>query len=193
MQTRVQQLDSIVSQFNLNAHPFYQAWNMGTLPTEKLALYASEYGDFVGTIDEGWDRIGKTHYAEEERVHEVLWASFRKALGAPVGRSLAQTDTLVRSAQNCFSNEAQAAGALYAFEAQQPTTSASKLEGLNKHYPVPEEAKEYFAVHAHDFAEAEDLRKLVESMTDEEFAQTKTACAVICAAMYGALDGVYYC
>jgi hypothetical protein len=29
-------------------------------------------------------------------------------------------------------------------------------------------------------------------MSDAEFARAKTACAVVCAAMFGALDGIYY-
>src|SRR5438874_206121 len=115
---RVQQLDAIVSQFDLNTHPFYQDWSMGTLPMAKLQRYASEYGDFVACIADGWETLGQKEYAQEERVHEGLWSGFRLALDAPKGGSLGQTASLVTSAKNSFSNGAQAAGALYAFEAQ---------------------------------------------------------------------------
>ncbi|HMS56748.1 MAG TPA: iron-containing redox enzyme family protein [Fimbriimonadaceae bacterium] len=190
--TRIEQLDQIVSQYDLNGHPFYQDWRMGTLPVDKLRDYASEYGQFIGTIDEGWDRIGFPHYAEEERVHEKLWAQFQLeiASGAPSRRP--QTETLVTAARNAFTQAPEAVGALYSFEAQQPNTSRSKLDGLNEHYSISEDGKEYFRVHADDFAEAEDLRKVVAEMSDEDFARAKSACAVVCAAMWSALDGVYY-
>lgn len=189
---RIETLDEIVSQYDLNGHPFYQDWRMGSLPLAKLRDYASEYGQFIGTIDEGWDRIGFPNYAEEERVHEKLWAQFQLEIGAGARSGRPQTETLVSAARNAFTLEPEAVGALYAFEAQQPKTSRSKLEGLQEHYAVSEEGKEYFRVHADDFAEAEDLRKVIAEMSDEDFARAKSACAVVCSAMWHALDGVYY-
>lgn len=189
---RIQQIDAIVSQFDLNQHPFYQAWVMGTLPAGKLRDYAMEYARFVDTIDEGWDRIGETQYAEEERVHEKLWADFQKSIDAAIASSRPQTDTLVAAARNAFTLEPEAVGALYAFEAQQPYTSKSKLDGLEAHYSVSAEGKEYFRIHAEDFAEAESLRERMKTMSDEDFLRAKSACAVVCSAMWSALDGVYY-
>gem|GEM_PF-5515285 len=69
--------------------------------------------------------------------------------------------------------------------------SKAKLDGLNEHYSVAEEGKEYFKVHADDIAEVELLKKYVEALGDEEFARAKTACAIVCSSMYGALDGIY--
>lgn len=190
--TRVEQLDAIIEQFNLNNHPFYQAWRMGTLPTAKLETYAAEYGNFIGTIAKGWDTIGEHGYAEEEREHEVLWSNFKSGLGVSGTGSLATTNTLVTAANAFFGEKATAVGALYSFEAQQPNTSRSKLDGLNEHYSLSAEAKEYFVVHADDIHEVEDLKGYVARQSEEEFAQTKAACAVVCAAMWTALDGVYY-
>jgi pyrroloquinoline quinone (PQQ) biosynthesis protein C len=189
--TRVEQLDAIVKQFELNGHPFYQEWKMGTLPAWMLADYADQYAHFVGTIDEGWETLGQTFYAEEEREHEVLWADFRTAVGSRESGVTPSTDTLVTAAQNLFKTKPEAIGALYAFEAQQPYTSRAKLDGLNEHYSVSEEGKEYFRVHADDVAEVELLKKQAEELTEEEFARAKTACAIVCTAMYGALDGIY--
>ncbi len=190
---RIEQLDAIIAQFDLNTHPFYQDWRMGKLPIEKLRDYSGEYARFVGTIDEGWDQIGETKYADEERYHEQLWAQFQAeiAAGAPSGRP--QTETLVTAARNAFALKAEAVGALYAFEAQQPHTSRSKLDGLIEHYSISDAGQEYFKVHADDVQEAEDLRQhYVAKMTDDEFARAKGACAVVCAAMWSALDGIYY-
>lgn len=189
---RVAELDAIIEQFNLNKHPFYQDWRMGTLPVEKLRAYGGEYAAFVNTIDEGWDTVGEHGYAEEEREHERLWAQFQLSIGSYMAAKNPQTATLVSAAQNAFSVAPDAIGALYAFEAQQPYTSQSKLDGLNEHYKVDEKGKEYFVVHANDLAEAENLRGKVANLSDAEFARAKTACAVVCAAMWGALDGVYY-
>jgi hypothetical protein len=36
------------------------------------------------------------------------------------------------------------------------------------------------------------LAAKIDALTDDEFARTKTACAVFSAAAWGALDGVYY-
>lgn len=189
---RIEQLDAIIAQFDLNGHPFYQDWRMGTLPIEKLRDYANEYGRFIGTIDQGWDTIGETKYAEEERYHEQLWAKFQAEIASGASTNKPQTETLVTAARNAFSLQAEAVGALYAFEAQQPKTSRSKLDGLIEHYNISPEGQEYFQVHADDVQEAEDLRAYVAKMSDDDFARTKSACAVVCSAMWSALDGVYY-
>lgn len=189
---RVQELDAIVDQFDLNRHPFYQDWRMGTLPVEKLRDYAGEYGRFVGTIAQGWEALGETHYADEEREHEVLWDDFKTAIGAEKISNRSTTATLVTAAQNAFSDPVTALGALYAFEAQQPHTSQVKLDGLIEHYPVSEAGQEYFKVHANDIAERDLLRARAAKMSEAEFAQTKIACALLGAAMWTALDGVYY-
>jgi pyrroloquinoline-quinone synthase len=189
---RIQELDAIVNQFDLNNHPFYQEWRMGTLPSEKLVDYAGEYGRFVATIAKGWETTGHGHYAEEEREHELLWNDFKSAIGFEVASNRPETVVLETAADQLFADRATAVGALYSFEAQQPNTAKSKLDGLNEHYSISDAGKEYFRVHAADFAEIEELRRVVETMSDEEFARTKTACAVLCAAMWSALDGVYY-
>lgn len=189
---RIAQLDRIVAEFDLNLHPFYQDWRMGTLPAETLAHYGAEYGRFVGTIAEGWETIGESHYAEEERVHEGLWTQFRAGIPSNSRPALPSTETLVTAASNLFGTKAEAIGALYAFEAQQPHTAQSKLDGLNEHYSVSDAAKEYFVVHAGDVQEVETLRQYIAGLTDEEFARCKTACTILCASMYSALDGLYF-
>jgi pyrroloquinoline-quinone synthase len=191
-ESRVQELDAIVDQFDLNRHPFYQDWRMGTLPIEKLRDYAGEYGRFVGTIAKGWETLGQTHYAEEEREHEALWGDFKQSIASDELSKRETTDTLVTAAKNAFANPATALGALYAFEAQQPHTSQVKLEGLREHYQVDEKGQEYFRVHANDLAERDLLREKAAQMSEAEFAQTKIACALLGAAMWTALDGVYY-
>lgn len=186
-------LDAIVSQFDLNQHPFYREWTMGLLPKESLQRYSGEYAAFVGTIALGWETVGQNHYAAEEREHEVLWSRFRRELGGSDKPQLSATNSLTTVATNLFkAGVPEALGALYAFEAQQPLTSRSKLDGLNKYYGLSAAAKEYFAVHADDVQEAALLRDEIGKLSDSEFERAKNACAMVCAAMIGALDGVYY-
>ncbi|MBS1709049.1 MAG: iron-containing redox enzyme family protein [Armatimonadetes bacterium] len=193
MNDRIAQIDAIVAQFDINNHPFYQEWAAGTLPNAKLQDYAGEYGRFIGTIARGWETIGEPAIAEEERDHEVLWGDFRYELGLKAESRRAQTDVLVNAATQYFGEPAEALGALYAFEAQQPRTSEAKLEGLKTHYKeITDKGREYFRIHAADFAEPEMLRAKMAEMTDSDFARTKSACTVVCAAMWSALDGVYY-
>jgi len=190
--TRIEELEAIVATYALNSHPFYQDWRAGILPMNKLVDYSGEYGLFVSTIASGWDTIGEPVYANEEREHEVMWDDFRGALGFETLSLRVQTDTLVTAARNLFSKKAESVGALFAFESQQPHTAQSKLDGINEHYPLSEEGKRYFVVHASDFAEVEDLKTHIANLSDEEFARCKTACGILSAAMWGALDGIYY-
>jgi len=189
---RISEINAIVERFDLNKHPFYQEWRAGTLPQAKLTDYAGEYGQFVATIAKGWETLGESRYAAEEREHEVLWDDFKAEVGCQNLTNRPQTQTLVGAANNLFTTKPEAVGALYAFEVQQPHTAQSKLDGLNEHYSLTEKGKEYFRVHASDFNEVEDLKGHIASLTDEEFARTKTACALLCAAMWSGLDGVYY-
>lgn len=190
--TRIETLDALVAQFELNGHPFYQDWKMGRLPVERLGDYAGQYAHFVGTIADGWETLGEAGYAAEEREHELLWADFRRALGVDAAAAKPATETLTTAARNLFATRAEAVGALYAFEAQQPYTSRAKLDGLNAHYTVSDLGKEYFRVHADDVAEVDLLRRIAGELSEEEFVRAKNACAIVCTAMVGALDGVYY-
>jgi len=189
---RIARLDAIIKQFDLNTHPFYNDWRMGTLPEEKLSVYAAEYGRFVATIADGWETVDRSDYAAEEREHEEMWKIFRGGLPHTEYIAAPQTDVLVGSAQKFFSVRPEALGALYSFEAQQPVTSQTKLEGLNEHYNLNTAQKEYFAVHAGDVREAEDIREMILKLSDEEFERAAGACTGRFAAMWAALDGVYY-
>jgi pyrroloquinoline-quinone synthase len=196
MSSRVEQLDEIVRAHELNAHPFYQAWRAGTLPVERLADYAAEWAPFIAALDQGWDRIGLADYAAEEREHDELWTRFRYALGSRAGGEMhrPQSRTLLAVGENAFASVPEALGALYSFEVQQPATAQSKLDGLREHYAgtVDEDAQAYFRIHAVETDEPAMLAERIDRLTDEEFARTRTACAVFSAAAWGALDGVFY-
>jgi pyrroloquinoline-quinone synthase len=195
MSRRIDELDDIVRQWDLNAHPFYRAWRAGTLPTERLAAYAAEWAPFIAMLDQGWERIGEPTYAAEEREHDELWSRFRAALGATAvgAMRLPQSRTLAAVGENAFAAVPEALGALYSFEVQQPATAQSKLAGLREHYAgtVDDDAQAYFREHAIETDEPAMLATKLDALSDNEFARAKTACAVFSAAAWGALDGVY--
>lgn len=194
MSNRIDELDAIVRQFDLNEHPFYQDWRAGTLPIERLAEYADEWAPFIGVVDAGWERIGYPEYAAEEREHDLLWARFRAALGPDGQMTRPQSRALLAVGENAFAEIPEALGALYSFEVQQPVTASSKLAGLREHYAgaVDADAQQYFVEHAVETDEPAMLAARIDALSDAGFARARTACALFSAAAWGALDGVYY-
>ena len=194
MSSRIQELDAIVAQFDLNQHPFYQEWRAGTLPVDRLREYADEWAPFIARLDAGWERIGEPAYAAEEREHDELWRAFRTALGANGEAQRPQSATLLAVGEHAFESVPEALGALYSFEVQQPATAQSKLAGLREHYAgtVDADGQRYFVEHAVETDEPAMLAAKIEALSDGEYARAKTACAVFSAAAWGALDGVYY-
>jgi pyrroloquinoline-quinone synthase len=191
---RIDELDAIVSGYDLNEHPFYAEWRAGTLPVERLAEYADEWAPFIAAIDRGWERIGFPDYAAEEREHDELWGRFRAALGAGRDLSRPQSKTLLAVGEHAFESVPEALGALYSFEVQQPATASSKLAGLREHYAdtVDDDAQRYFVEHAVETVEPDMLANLIDGLSEGDFARARTACAIFSAAAWGALDGVYY-
>src|SRR5207244_11148965 len=141
-------VDSVIEVKCLLKHPIYRAWNEGTLSKEDLGLYATQYGEFVAYIAQGWEAVGDPVTAAEEREHAVLWSDFASGLDAPrpANGRLPEIEELVSLAVVLFCNRPQALGALYAFEQQQPATAQSKLDGIQKHYALPPSAEAYFEV-----------------------------------------------
>ncbi len=185
-------LDSIIEDKCLLKHPFYQAWNMGTLTHDDLAVYATQYGEFIDRIATGWEMAGDSAVADEERGHAALWTDFATGLNAPrpAAARLPEIGALVAAADTMFNNRAQALGALYAFERQQPDTAKSKLAGLRKHYNLSPSAEIYFDIHQEDEAEPRWLAEQMDTLSLEEFELSRHACQQMANALWHGLDGV---
>jgi pyrroloquinoline-quinone synthase len=184
------ELDAIVRDHDLNEHPFYRAWRAGTLPRSRLAAYASEYAPFIETIELGWRCLGDSAHAAAEREHARLWHQFREALGPASEPSCPEAAALADEARRSFADPVESLGVLYAFESQQPSTARSKLDGLQAHYAVGDEAAEYFRIHADDYGERERLRGLAARLSPSDQARAKGACERACKAMWSALSGI---
>jgi pyrroloquinoline-quinone synthase len=189
---RKQTLDRIIESKHLLKHPFYQAWNMGTLSHSDLAVYATQYGEFIDCIATGWEAAGDAVVADEERGHAALWTDFARSLNAPrpAPTRLAEIEELTAVADEAFRSRPQALGALYAFEQQQPATAKSKLDGLRLHYKLAPSAEVYFDVHKDDEEEPRWLAERMEALSTEEFEMSRQACQLMVNALWRGLDGV---
>jgi pyrroloquinoline-quinone synthase len=185
-------LDREVEARNLLEHPFYRAWSAGTLPTEALQAYAREYGAFIAALPAGWQALDDEETAEEEREHARLWDAFARALGTSVGEArLPQVRALMAEATEQFARPDTAAGALYAFERQQPATAQSKLDGLRAFYAVGPEAERYFDEHTRNQHEAEKLAARIEAFDEAGRARALAACQGMSRALWDALTGLH--
>ena len=185
-------LDESIARWNLLESKFYQAWSAGTLPVEALRTYAAEYGAFISQIPRGWDSHGDGETARVEREHQELWGLFAKALGTRIETPKApKVRQLCDTTQKLFGEPASSLGALYAFEAQQPATSRSKLQGLRNHYMLPETAETYFKVHADDEDEPSMLLGRIAKLSPREQENALAACEQTSRALREALDELY--
>jgi pyrroloquinoline-quinone synthase len=186
-------LDLNVSKWNLLNHPFYQAWSAGTLPIEALRTYAREYGAFIGLLPRAWETLQDSETAEEEREHADLWDSFAGALDTRVigEADLPEVKALTETAARLFADPRSAAGALYAFEVQQPATAQSKLDGLITHYTLPAAVEPYFEIHSHNEHEAAKLLARIEAGSSADQDRAAQASAEMAEALWNALSGIY--
>lgn len=186
------QLDTVLEKWNLLKHPFYQAWSAGTLPVDALQVYAREYGNFIAALPRGWETLNDAETAAEEREHAEMWTDFTAALGSfTADASLPATARLVTTSRTLFAARASALGAMYAFEAQQPATAQSKLDGLKTHYKLPQEVEPYFEVHAKNWHESEKILRMINALPADEQAEALAACEQMAQSLWDALTGIH--
>lgn len=188
-----EKLNSIVAQRDLLKHPFYKAWNAGTLPVQDLQTYAREYGAFIGLLPIAWDAMQDPETAREEAEHADLWRDFAGALGARLNGKVevAEVKALMETASRLFKDPVTGAGAMYAFEAQQPATAKSKLAGLKAHYSLPPAVEPYFEIHSHNEHEAAKLLARIGTFSGDDRIRSAEACAEMADALWNALSGIF--
>ncbi|MCC3412845.1 MULTISPECIES: CADD family putative folate metabolism protein [unclassified Microcoleus] len=217
----LEQLNSILDQNHLLKHPFYQMWNEGKLDIAMLQEYAQEYylqvhnfPTYVSATHAACDDIKirqmlLENLIEEERGaanHPELWLRFAEGLGldrnAVLEREhLEKTTESVRILKDLARSESPAKGlaALYAYEAQIPEVSTTKIAGLKEFYGIDSQAAlSFFQVHEKaDEFHSEATREALLQVCETEEAQQEALLAAQKAtfALNLLLDGVYetYC
>ncbi len=192
--TTLQRMRKAIRRYDLLHHPFYQAWSAGTLSVAGLALYAREYGAFIGVLERGWTALNESEGAAIERRHFDLWKLFARAVSTTVvdRAALGGVQQLVDEATKCFATMSEATGALYAFEAQQPSTANSKLKGLDSHYAsLPTGVRPYFQAHACETGEEALLERKLAGMNRAEQGRAAAACNRMSKALWDALTEIH--
>ena len=188
--------DDHIAARSLLDHAFYVAWREGKLPVAALKDYARDYGSFIRTVGDGWARIGEPHIAAIEAGHAEVWEStFAAGLETAVADEprTGEVRDLADAARGLFGQgRADALGALYAFEAQQPHTAQSKLAGLQTHYrDLPECCGEYFRLHSDDHDEPVYLAAQINALAAEDRESAVAACERMSRALHDALTGLH--
>ena len=127
-------------------------------------------------------------------MHAVLWEQFANGLGTTSvnGAQIELTKRLVATCTELFQDPVTALGGLYAFEAQQPRTSTSKLKGLREHYPqLPKSVEPYFEAHCDDVLEMGWIVERLEARSVEDQQRAVVACERGAKGLWDALSGIH--
>ena len=216
-QTWWREIEEILEQKSLLKHPFYQAWTMGTLTREDLAVYAQQYYQqesrfprYVSAVHSNCPEFtvrqelleNLNHEEAGPENHPELWLRFAESVGASRAsvqnaEMLPQTKACVEAFTSMTKDENYAVGlaALYAYEAQQPAVAATKIEGLKKNYALAsKDATGFFEVHKDVdvwHSESEKRALLDAAAKDPELkSDIKASVAKACDALNTLLDGV---
>lgn len=207
------QLSEKLAPLNLLKHPFYQAWNAGTLSRETLAYYAQQYAPHVEAFPRYLSAIHSQcpdlekrqillgNLVDEEQGpenHPQLWLQFAQAVGMDEAAIRAathypETTHLVDSFFKLTrSDYATGLGALYAYEHQTPAVAETKLDGLKKHYDIQDKAGvQFFEVHAKaDIWHTQEVANLLNALSTEEQARAETGALIAAEALWGFLNGI---
>jgi len=159
-----------IQPWNLLNHPFYQAWNEGTLKRETIKEYSAQYQKHIDAFPR---YISATHSLcentekravllenlnDEEglrgKPHPELWTQFAQAFGntkeslQSVEACESIKNTIKTFLENGRSSYEEGLASFYSYESQVPEVAETKIEGLKTHYGVTNyEALEFFEVH----------------------------------------------
>ena len=188
-----QQLNEIITEWDINQTEFYKAWSKWELSHEALCAYASEYGNLIGVLSTGWQALGDYKQAQVEDDHFAIWErDFCTALNTTIQTVATQgVKDLLSDAQAMFSDRTQALWAMYAFIAQQASTSKAKIAGLQKYYDYWPAAERYFEEHLFADRLAEKLATMMIELSPRETKEVLDAAQKFAETLYHALDALY--
>lgn len=210
----LESLDALIDQHHLLNHPFYQAWAEGGLSREVLQLYAEQYYHHVRAFPENLKKLAerapaplsgmvRDNLAEKTAStapHPMLWRQFAQSLGVsessidsarPLPGIAALLDAFDEVAT--YGTMAEAVAAFYAYEAQVPDISASRIAGLRRFYDVDgPRALAYFIAHREaDVRHRAAWRSWLVSRPEMDAFGAMCSAERALKALWGALDAVY--
>lgn len=176
------QIDKKIEQYSLLKHPFYQQWSAGTLTKESLIGYIKEYYHLVKAVPSMVEHIYNANPTEDikrnledEKSHIALWEQFAEGMGISKEElqnyvpSQMTVDAVGRMVK-LMEKPVEGAAAMYAYEAEIPAISHSKLEGLKNFYGVSDtKTVEYFNEHEiADVYHREVWKAMMSDFTEKE-------------------------
>jgi pyrroloquinoline-quinone synthase len=162
-------LSEVVAERSVLKHPFYLAWNEGTLPRETLRDYAAQYYQQVLAFPRYLSAVHSRcelaqarsqlleNLIEEERGpdnHPELWLRFCEALGLSRDevRNAERTSATASLLEVFYGlsrrSWTEGLAALYAYESQVPEVAEAKIDGLARFYGIADaRSVAFFEVH----------------------------------------------
>lgn len=209
-------IDAAIAQRSMLSHPFYQAWEEGTLTKDALRAYARQYFHHVEAFPRAVSavhancpralgrRLLAENLAEEEGVgegkddHATLWLNFAAGLGADEDevRAIklnAETRNLIETFRRLSRQSyASGLGALYAYESQLPAIAKTKIKGLVERYDITApSALKFFEVHEYaDVEHADVCRELLDDLPADQRAEAHAAACDLAEALRTFLTGM---
>lgn len=204
-------LNSIISEYHLLKHPYYQAWSNGELTQASLGEYAAQYYAQVQSFPRFISRV-HTHCPEiaarkvllenltDEEIHgtdhPALWMQFAEGLGVTKERVdntelLPETQQMVDTYYEIADRDwRDGLCALYAYECQVPEVSQSKIEGLIQFYGITDKRTlAFFKAHqVYDVEHANQVAALINEYVEPERAKRATKEAAV--VLWKFLDGM---
>ncbi len=201
----VERIDKEIESRSVLKHPFYQAWSNGQLSIDALRGYAKEYYYLVKHIPSMVESIARSNSSKdiqtnlkEEKEHVELWVRFANSLGISKDELEAyepskKVKDAVSTMLKLVGDYIQGVAAMYAYEAELPKISSTKLEGLIKYYNLDsEDATEYHKVHSIvDVRHAAVWRSILKDAREDEAESIYNAAVSSLVAQNLLLDGVY--
>jgi pyrroloquinoline-quinone synthase len=217
----LKRLDDTIEAHALLSHPFYQAWNAGTLSADTLREYIKQYyahvrvfPRYVSAAHAACDDIKVRQLLLENLIdedqgdsnHPELWMRFADGMG--LDRSDVRSAALLEKTRESVNTMVELTrsedfrdglAALYAYESQVPMVAKTKREGLAKFYSLDDDRSvQFFTVHeAADIEHSRVERELLVAHCATEVQQDRAVAVADKAAraLWHFLDGVYeaYC
>jgi pyrroloquinoline-quinone synthase len=202
----IQRIDSEIEKRSLLKHPFYQMWSEGKLTIDHLSGYTKEYFQLVKAVPGIVENIASLFpsnqdiatNAKDESDHVAPWVRFASALGVePEELASYKGDKKANAAVEMMKKLSlasfeEAVAAMYAYEAELPKISRTKLDGLVKFYQLDsKDALEYFQIHEEaDVRHAQVWREVLQAIPENRHEAVFNAAVESLAAQNLLLDSV---